>query len=76
MKNRVIDYTYATQYIASWVRMGGQFGFHDEGVKEFREWLTSLNLEKDDIDDIVYLATNGKMELESSAKKFLANINK
>lgn len=76
-ENKLIkDYTYATRFIMSWVRMGGQLGFHGEGVDEFKKWLTSLNLEEDDIAHIVLLATNGKMELEISAKKFLANIDK
>lgn len=76
-ENKQINgYTYATRFIASWVRMGGQLGFHGEGVDEFKEWLTSLNLKEEDIAHIVFLATNGKMELESTAKKFLANIDK
>ena len=33
-------------------------------------------MSKDDADDIKFLAENGKMELEYSAKKFLENLNK
>lgn len=69
-------YIYATRFIMSWVRAGGQLGLHGEGVDDFRSWLASLDLSEDDIDSIVFLATNGKLELESSAKKFLANVNK
>lgn len=74
-ENKQINgYTYATRFIASWVRMGGQLGFHGEGVNDFRKWLTSLGLNEADINHIVFLATNGKLELESKAKEFLANI--
>ena len=57
----------------SWVRVGGQLGLHGEGVDEFRKWLISINLKDEDIDAIIFLATNGKLELESSARKFLNN---
>lgn len=68
---QINGYTYATRYIMSWVRVGGQLGLHGEGVGEFRKWLTSMNLKDEDIEDIVFLATNGKLELESSAREFL-----
>ena len=70
-ENKKINDIHATRYIMSWVRVGGQLGLHGEGVDEFREWLESMKLDEDDISDIVYLATNGKMELESNAKWFL-----
>lgn len=70
-ENKKINDIHATRYIMSWVRVGGQLGLHGEGVDEFREWLESMKLDEDDISDIVYLATNGKMELESNAKGFL-----
>jgi hypothetical protein len=71
-ENKQINgYIYATRFIMSWVRVGGQLGLHGEGVDEFREWLISLNLDETDIEHIVFLAMNGKMELEYSAKKFL-----
>jgi hypothetical protein len=68
---KINGYVHATRYIMSWVRVGGQLGLDGEGVDEFREWLKSLHLNEDDIDHIVYLATNGKLELEHSARKFL-----
>lgn len=73
-ENRMINgYTYVTRFIMSWVRMGGKLGKNGEGIDEFKKWLKSLELSDEDIRDIVFLATNGKLELESSAKAFLEN---
>lgn len=72
-ENKKFNEIHATRYIMSWVRMGGKLGHFGEGVDDFREWLRSLNLEEGDIDYIVCLAQNGKLELESSAKAFLKN---
>ena len=43
---QINGYVYATRFIMSWVRMGGRLGKRGEGVDDFRNWLTSLNLEK------------------------------
>ena len=67
-------YTYATRFIASWVREGGKLRTKED-IDNFYKWLLSLDLTKEDADDIKFLATNGKMELEYSARKFLENIN-
>ena len=69
--NKLINGIHATRYIMSWVRMGGELGYCGEGVNDFREWLRSLNLEEDDIDYIVRLAQNGKLELENSVHQFM-----
>lgn len=75
-ENRMINgYTYATRFIMSWVRMGGKLGKHGEGIDDFKKWLKSLDLSDEDIRGIVFLATNGKLELEISAKAFLENKN-
>ena len=74
-ENKPINgYTYATRFIASWVREGGKLRT-GEDIDNFYEWLLSLGLSKEDADDIKFLATNGKMELEYSAKMFLKNLN-
>ena len=75
-ENRPIDgYTYATRFIASWLRKGGQLRT-GEDYDNFYEWLLSLNLNEDDASHIKFLASNGKLELETSAMKFLNNLNK
>lgn len=75
-ENKVIDgYTYATRFIMSWVRSGGKFDKRGEGYGDFRKWLESLKLDPEDIKDIMFLAENGKLELEVSAKIFMANLH-
>lgn len=69
--NKKINGINATRYIMSWVRVGGQLGLYGEGIDEFRKWLRSMNLNETDINSIVYLATNGKIELEINAERFL-----
>ena len=74
-ENKPINgYTYATRFIASWVREGGKLRTGKD-IDNFYEWLLSLGLSKEDADNIKFLATNGKMELEYSAKMFLKNLN-
>ena len=67
---RIDGYTYATRYIASWLREGGQLRYVKD-YDNFYKWLLSLGLNKEDADHIKFLASNGKMELEREAKKFL-----
>lgn len=70
-ENKQINgYTYATRFIASWLRSGGQLRY-EKDYDNFYEWLLSLGLDKEDADHIKFLAMNGKMELEHEAKKFL-----
>lgn len=69
--NRKINgYIYETRFIVSWLRVGGQLTT-GEDIDNFRNWLISLKLEEGEIEHILYLATNGKLELENSAKRFL-----
>ena len=75
-ENKVINgCDYATRFIMSWVRSGGTFGKHGKGYDDFRKWLESLELQTEDIEDIMFLAQNGKLELEVSAKKFITNLS-
>ena len=72
-ENRQINgYTYATRFIASWVREGGELRTGKD-YDDFKEWLRSLGLKEDDVNHIYFLASNGKMELEYRARVFLAN---
>ena len=76
-KNKVINgYTYATRFIMSWVRSGGKFDKYGEGYDDFRKWLESLELKTEDIEDIMFLALNGQLELEVSAKNYIANLSR
>lgn len=72
--NRQINnYTYATRYIASWLREGGKLRTGKD-VGDFCRWLSSMGLSEDEVRHIKFLAENGKMELEDSARKFLAEL--
>ena len=70
---QIKGYTYATRYIASWIKVGGKLQCNKD-IVDFEEWLKSLNLDEEDINKIIFLATNGKLELEVSAKKFLKTL--
>jgi hypothetical protein len=73
-KNRQINgYIYETRFIASWVRMGGQLQY-GEDIDNFYDWLLSIDLSEEEANHIKFLATNGKLELENSARKFLDTI--
>ena len=75
-ENKVIEgYTYATRFIMSWVRSGGKFDKSGKGYGDFRKWLGSLELDPVDIEDIMFLALNGQLELEVSAKNYMANLH-
>ena len=74
-ENKLINgYAHATRFIMSWVRSGGTFDKFGKGYDDFRDWLESLGLEDRDIKDIMYLAQNGKLELEESAKNYLKHL--
>ncbi len=65
-----------TRFIMSWVREGGTLSRSGTGYDDFMEWLKTLiidgkPLSDDDVHHIVFLASNGKMELEGSAKAYL-----
>lgn len=58
---------YASRFIASWINAGG-----GRCNSTFRTWLEELGLSEEDISAISFLATNGKLEYQEHAKKFLA----
>ena len=72
-ENGTFNGIYYTRFIASWVRKGGKLE-KGRDVANFRRWLASLGVDDMAISSIIFLATNGKLELESSAEKFLTNI--
>lgn len=61
---------HATRYIMSYIRMGGNLNKR-AGQSEFENWLKSLGLNEDEIYSITSISSNGKMELEMSAAKFI-----
>ena len=71
-ENNLINGIHATRYIMSWIRKGGKLRL-GEDIDNFYEWLLSLNLSEEDADYIKFIATNGKLELETSAMRFLSN---
>ena len=76
-ENKVINgYTYATRFIMSWGRSVGTFDMHGAGYDDFRNWLKSLGQKTRDINDIMFLAQNGKLELEVSAKNYITNLSR
>ena len=70
-ENKQVGCIYATRFIASWVKVGGTLRYGKDR-DDFRKWLLSLGLNQNDVDHIVFLATTGKLELETDARKFLA----
>lgn len=59
-----------SRFIASWVRKGGMLKTgHD--ISMFRSWLTEIGCDDETVDKITFLASNGKLELENSAERFL-----
>ena len=72
-ENVTVRGVHATRYIMSYVRAGGKLG---RQVWEFEDWLKSLGLDEEEIYSILSIARNGKLELEISAAKFLAEKTK
>ena len=71
---------HATRFIMSWVREGGTFSRRGIGYDAFEEWLKTLivdgkPLSDQDVNHILGLAKNGKMELEYSARTFIKQLN-
>lgn len=66
-ENKQWNGVHYSRYIASWVRVGGNI--KDGGL--FRKWLKSIGVPEEVTWDIYNLASNGKLELQTSAAKFL-----
>ena len=75
---------YYSQYIASWVKSGGDFDrevIRDESghiedivwTGKFRSWLRSIGLPETEVYEIAKLADDGKLGLEESAKAYLSH---
>ena len=59
-----------SRYGASWINAGGTFRTGRD-IRNFRNWLESLELTEDEIVAAVEIATTGKLELEASAEEFM-----
>lgn len=73
-ENVDIEMIYTTRFIASWTKMGGKLD--RKGACLFEEWLEGLvinerHLDEEEIMYIMFIAQNGKMELENDARRFL-----
>lgn len=68
-ENVLVQGVHVTRYIMSYIRMGGDLS---KQTWEFEDWLESLGLSEAEVDTIVRIANNGRLELELSAAKFLA----
>ena len=72
--NKEFEGIYYSRFIASWVNVGGSLKFRDAYL--LKEWLRTLTINgkkipEEVIREIYNLATNGKLELETSAKRYL-----
>lgn len=73
-ENKSYEGIYYTRFIMSWVRSGGSLTVRSSW--RFEEWLRTLTINdkkipENVIGEIMFLATNGKMELEDSAYEYL-----
>lgn len=72
-ENKLFNDIHASRYIASWQNAGGAL-YYVEDVDNFCGWLLSLGLNEDEVRHIRHLATNGKLELEKSAEKYIQEL--
>ena len=74
-ENKSFNGIYYLKYIMSWLRAGGRLStFSDYGL--FVEWLESLNIPDDVIDDISAMTTPN-YSLTMDARRFIkGNVNK
>lgn len=61
-----------SRIIASWYNAGGTIETSVRKSLKFFEWMKTIGLTDDERKEIWYLATNGKLEFEDSARKFIS----
>lgn len=74
--NGLIKGIHKSRYIASWLSAGGG----KYGLYKFGSWLRELEIDGekltlDEIWELYYYAHTGKLELESSARDFIKNLD-
>lgn len=62
---------YMSRIIASWLNSNGEINNPYWGNTQFRKWCRSLGIDDEDITDMIRILTNGKRELELSAKEYI-----
>ena len=78
-ENTLVHGIHKSRYVASWINSGGNMNtgrFIRHGYVAFCKWLRTLvidgtHLTNAEMIEITSYATNGKLELETSAKEFL-----
>ncbi len=77
-ENKTAEGIHYSRFIASWIRSGGDGRYMGHFGSKFDRWLRTLvingrYLTEDEMRDIRNLAGNGKLELETSAERFIKN---
>lgn len=68
-ENKMAGRIHYSRFIASWMLVGGRT---DDNFRMFEKWLKQLEfLSENDIDNILFLARNGKAELQDDAADFI-----
>lgn len=76
-ENKIIRGIHISRYVASWVKSGGTLACRGKNdAVDFRRWLKSLiidgeRLTDEEVRQVYNYATNGKLELEEDAKRFI-----
>lgn len=73
-ENKLYEGIHYSRFIVSYAKEGGDLGKR----RKFEEWLRTLvingkHIPEEVIDEISFIASNGKFELENSAREFLKN---
>lgn len=67
-ENKLVNgFIHRTRFIASWMITGR----NPRKDPLFRKWINSLDIPEEDKDAIIFLCDNGKLELETSAARFI-----
>lgn len=75
-ENKEFEGIYYSRFIASWIKVGGELRTRNAYL--FKDWLRTLiindkKIPEDIIMEIYNFATNGKLELQTLASRFLEN---
>lgn len=72
-QNRLINEIYVSRIVASWAKACWRLNVKCYYGFKFANWLKTLGLSNDDVAFVLNYANNGKLELETSAEKFIKN---
>ena len=75
-ENKIFEGIHYSRFVASWVKVGGEL--RSRNAYLMKDWLRTLTINdkkipEDIIMEIYNFATNGKLELQELAKRFLEN---